>query len=98
MLWQFLQSAFRQGTDTNALVDRGLALRTQGRLNDAEQVLREAVRQAPRDAVAATNLGMVLLEQNQAQQGVDFLQQALECDPRCAAAHHNLANVLRAMG
>ena len=96
MLWKFLRSALNPGPQS--LVERGLALRRQGRLPDAEQVLREAVQKFPGDAVAATNLGIVLLEQDKAQQGIDLLQQALDSDPRCAPAHHNFANMLRASG
>jgi predicted O-linked N-acetylglucosamine transferase (SPINDLY family) len=96
MLWKLLRSAFTPGA--HPLVARGLALRREGRLSDAEQILREAVQKFPRDALASTNLAIVLLEQDKPQQGIDFLQQALESDPHCAAAHHNFANMLRAMG
>ena len=96
MLWKFLRSALSPGP--RSLIQRGLALRSEGRLPDAERVLREALRRFPRDAVAATNLGIVLLEQDKAQQGIDYLQQALEWDPRCAPAHHNFANMLRVSG
>jgi len=98
MLWKLLRSAFRPRADADTLVSRSLALRKEGRLRDAEQVLREAVTEFPRDAVAATNLAVVLLEQDQAGQGAALLQQALEYDPRCAPAHYNLANLLRASG
>ncbi len=96
MLWKLLRSALNPGP--RSLIQRGLALRSAGRLPDAERVLREAVQKFPGDAVAATNLGIVLLEQDRAQQGIDYLQQALEWDPRCAAAHHNFANMLRVSG
>ncbi len=96
MLWKLLRSAL--GPGPKRLVNRGLGLRKQGRLPEAEKVLRLAVEKFPRSAVAATNLGIVLLEQDQGQQGVDFLQRALQLDQRCAPAHFNLANVLRSQG
>ena len=97
MLWKLLREAVQRRA-AGRLVSRGLALRRQGRLPDAEQVLRRAVAKFPQDAIAATNLAIVLLEQDQGQQGVALLQQALASDPQCGAAHYNLANILRASG
>src|SRR5471032_781892 len=98
MLWNLLRSAFRPRAQVKSFVDRSLALRKEGRLRDAEQLLQEAAVQFPRDAVVATNLGIVLLEQDQGEHGVAWLQRALESDPRCAPAHYNLANIMRASG
>ena len=98
MLWKILRAAFQRRAQAQPLIDQGLALRQQGRLRDAEQLLRVAAAQFPRDALVATNLAVVLLEQDQAQQGVEWLQRALESDPHCAPAHYNLANVMRASG
>ena len=98
MLWKLLREAVQRHPSIGTLVSRGLALRQQGRLLDAEQALRHAVEKFPRDAAAATNLAIVLLEQNKGQQGVALLQQALTCDPQCGAAHYNLANILRSSG
>ncbi len=82
----------------NPFVTRSLSLRKEGRLRDAEQLLREAAVQFPRDAIVATNLGVVLLEQDRGEEGVAWLQRALEFDPGCAPAHYNLANIMRASG
>jgi protein O-GlcNAc transferase len=98
MLWRFLRSAFRPRAQVNQLVVCSLSLRKEGRLRDAEQLLRDAAVQFPRDAIVATNLGVVLLEQDQGEHGVAWLQRALKFDPRCAPAHYNLANVMRASG
>jgi predicted O-linked N-acetylglucosamine transferase (SPINDLY family) len=98
MLRNLLRSAFRPRAQVNTFVNRSLALRKEGRLRDAEQVLREAAAKFPRDAIVATNLGVVLLEQDQASHGVEWLQRALKFDPRCAPAHYNLANIMRASG
>ncbi len=98
MLWNLLRSAFQRHARPNQFITRSLDLRKEGRLRDAEQVLRDAAAQFPRDAVVATNLGVVLLEQEQGEQGVAWLRRALDFDPRCAPAHYNLANVMRASG
>ncbi len=98
MLLKLLRSVFRPRPRVDPLVNRGLALRKEGRWREAEQVLREAVTKFPRDAVAATNLAIVLLDQDQAAQGASWLLRALEHDPRFAPAHYNLANLHRSSG
>ncbi len=98
MLWKFLRAAFGPRARPDESINRSLILRREGRLREAEQLLRAAAAQFPRDAVVPTNLGILLLEQNQPEQGVGWLQRALEIDPRAAAAHYNLANVMRAAG
>ncbi len=98
MLRNFLRSAFRPRAKADTFVSRSLALRREGRLRDAEQLLRETADRFPRDAVVATNLGIVLLEQDHGEDGVAWLQRALELDPGFAAAHYNLANIMRASG
>jgi predicted O-linked N-acetylglucosamine transferase (SPINDLY family) len=98
MLLKLLRSVFRPRAQANSFVTRSLALRREGRLRDAEQLLRTASAQFPGDAIVATNLGIVLLEQDQGGQGVACLERALEIDPHCAPAHYNLANIMRASG
>lgn len=95
MLRRLLRSAFAGGAGVQAQVERALALRSAGRLADAERELRAAVARDPGHAVAATNLGVVLLEQDRGPEGAECLMQALRADPACAAAHYNLANLLR---
>jgi predicted O-linked N-acetylglucosamine transferase (SPINDLY family) len=98
MLLKLLRAVFRRRAQPKPLIDRSLALRRDGRLRDAELVLRDAAAQFPRDPLVATNLAVVLLEQDQPREGVEWLQRALEFDPSCAPAHYNLANVMRASG
>ena len=98
MLWKLLRAACQRRASAQPLIDRSLALRREGRLRDAELVLRDAAAQFPRDALVATNLAVVLLEQDHATQGVEWLQRALEFDSQYAPAHYNLANVMRASG
>jgi protein O-GlcNAc transferase len=98
MLRNLLRSAFGPRAKADTLVSSSLELRRQGRLREAEQLLREAAQQFPHDPVVATNLGIVLLEQDQGEAGVLSLQRALEIDPRYAPAHYNLANIMRVSG
>jgi predicted O-linked N-acetylglucosamine transferase (SPINDLY family) len=98
MLRNLLRSAFGPRANADTLVDRSLALRRDGRLRDAERLLREAAQKFPSDPIVATNLGIVLLEQDQGQEGVASLERALEIDSRYAPAHYNLANIMRASG
>ncbi|MEO7726465.1 MAG: tetratricopeptide repeat protein [Burkholderiales bacterium] len=98
MLWKVLRAAFGPRARPDESINRSLALRREGRLREAEQLLRVTAAQFPRDAVIATNLGIVLLEQDQGEQGVAWLQRAIEFEPRCAPAHYNLANIMRASG
>lgn len=98
MLLKLLRSALRPGAPADIFVNRSLALRKEGRLRDAEQLLQDAAGKFPDDAVIATNLGVILLEQDRADEGVPWLQRALDRDPNCAPAHFNLANILRGSG
>ena len=98
MLRKLLQSVFRRRARPATFVNRSLLLRKQGRLSDAEHMLRDAAAQFPRDATIATNLGVVLLEQDRGEHGVAWLERALDFDPRCAPAHYNLANIMRESG
>ena len=98
MLMRLLRSALQSRASSSSLVARALELRRQGRLAEAEQTLRAALKEDPRDAGTATNLAVALLEQDRADEAVKLLQHAIACDARCAAAHFNYANVLRASG
>src|SRR5258706_479150 len=98
MLRNLLRSAFGPRAQPDTFVSSSLALRREGRLREAEQLLREAAHQFPRDPAVATNLGIVLLEQDKGEEGVMSLQRALAIDPRYAPAHYNLANIMRVSG
>ena len=98
MLLKLLRSALRPRSSAAGLVKRALDLRDHGRLAEAEDTLRSAVKERPYDAVAATNLALVLLEQERGPEAVGLLEHAIACDPQCAAAHFNYGNVLRVLG
>ncbi len=98
MLLKFLRAAMRPGANSRSAINRALALRREGRLAEATQILREAAVEFPQDALTATNIGVFLLEQDQGPEGVRWLERALELDPACAPAHYNLANIMRGSG
>ena len=96
MLLKLLRSLLQPGPAR--LNQRGLDCRRQGDLRGAEALLREAVRQFPKDAATAVNLALVLLEQNRGEAGAAELERALVLEPENGAAHYNLANLLRNVG
>src|SRR3954464_2099239 len=98
MLLKFLRAAMRPRANPASAINRALALRREGRLSEATQMLREAAAQFPQDALIATNVGVFLLEQDQGPEGVRWLERALEFDSVCAPAHYNLANIMRGSG
>lgn len=98
MLWRMLKLALRPAPTAERLVQQALDLRDAGLQQEAEAVLRRAVRDHPDDAAAATNLAVQLLEQDRGAEAVRLLERALQLDPRCAPAHYNYAHVLRFNG
>jgi len=85
---QLMEAAPQLG---GAALDLGILLRTQARLEDAEQALAEALRREPGNAAALTALGLVQRERGQFAAAADSYAQALEADPGHAPAHRNLA-------
>ena len=65
-----------------------------GSLGEAEEVLRQAVTLAPRDAGAWTDLGVVLVRRGQTRSGIDAFERSVALDSNNAAAHRNLAVAL----
>lgn len=71
----------------------GVALRLQGRLDEALSHCREAVRLAPDMAEARNNLGSMLTEQGNLEEAIDSLRDAIRLKPDFANAHSNLGVV-----
>jgi tetratricopeptide (TPR) repeat protein len=77
--------AMRKGSESlpeDPRVDYGAFLFRQGRTDEALQLLREAVRAAPRSARAQAELGRVLLHTGKPDAAVECLEKAIELDPR----------------
>ncbi len=67
-----------------------VALKEEGKVDEAIAHFREALRIRPRYAQAAKNLGGELLTLNRIDEGVKYLQVALDVDPRYAEAHSDM--------
>jgi len=76
----------------------GLALQGEGRLDDAAEQYREAIRIRPAYPEALYNLGNVLAAQGRPAEAEAEYERALALDDRFAAVHNNLGNVLVMQG
>ena len=68
-----------------------------GRLDEAERLLRKAVRAAPEDAEALHLLGIVLLQAGQAAKAVGFFDRALRGGAPVSQLYNNHATALNAL-
>ena len=76
----------------------GLALREQGRPAAAEQVLRDALSQQPKQPALLLELGSVLEDLGRRQEAIATLEHAVRTQPGYVLAHFNLGNMLREAG
>jgi len=79
-------------SDWFAAMQSGQALFASGRLEQAENEFRRAIRLCPQRMEAWANLGAVLLEQNSLQEATQVLQHARILSPGLAVVHFNLAH------
>jgi tetratricopeptide (TPR) repeat protein len=79
----------------DALNERGDALFDQGRIADAIDCYRQALRSAPDHAEANNNLGIALAQQGQIAEAIACFRQALRANPNYANALNNLGNALK---
>lgn len=77
---------------------QGLALQQRGRLVEAAQAYREAIKLKRRFAEAMTNLGNVLKDQGQWDEALDEYKRALKIYPRHAIVLNNVGHVLAHLG
>jgi tetratricopeptide (TPR) repeat protein len=87
-------SSEQSGQDATRLIDQGLALEAQGRLNEARQCYLEAIRLAPNPARAHLNHGNILLLQGDLNGALDAFSTALKYKPDYAGAYYNIGNAL----
>ena len=78
-----------------AHVNLGVALKDQGRLDNALACFRRALELKPDYVEAHGNLGSALEEMGDFQGAEDSFRAALRHDSRSAFAHHKLAELLR---
>jgi len=77
-----------------ALNNLGCLLRTLGRSEEAERVLRRGLEVDGRHAALYDNLGNVLKDAGELDEAIDCFRKALDIDPGNAATHSNLAYTL----
>ena len=80
------------------LLDFGVVLIEQDRLEDAEKNLREAIGYGPRLPQAHFQLGRVLDKQNREQEAVDEFQHAADLDESYPDPHYQLGRIYRRLG
>lgn len=72
----------------------GLVRYQQGRLSEAEPLIREAIRHEGREALFHFNLGKLLADKGDLRSACAAYRAALQINPSMAAAHANLASAL----
>ncbi len=76
----------------------GVVIGHQGRVEEAIEQYREAIRIKPDHEKANNNLGNALVNLGKRDEAVDYFNKALRKNPDYADAHNNLANVLWELG
>jgi tetratricopeptide (TPR) repeat protein len=69
-----------------------------GRLEQAERLYREALRECEPDATLFFNFGVLLEDTRRHEEAIEAYQQAIGMDPDLADAHFNLARLYEALG
>jgi DNA-binding transcriptional MerR regulator len=81
-----------------ARINLGRLLHEAGRLEEAQRVYGEAVRECEPDPTLFFNLGVVLEDASRNEEAVAAYQQALAEDPDFGDAHYNLARLYESLG
>ena len=79
------------------LIQQAVTLHQQGRLADAEQLYRDALRTMPQDFSALHMLGILKLQQGHAEEALRLIGAAIEIDQNSTAAHSNRGLALVAL-
>jgi tetratricopeptide (TPR) repeat protein len=94
-----LRTAIRLRPDSAYAHDwLGVALRHQGKLDEAVAECREAIRLEPRNPYAHSNLGVVLQGQGKRDDAITEHRTAIRLKPDYALAHYNLGIALKDQG
>ncbi|HVQ35327.1 MAG TPA: tetratricopeptide repeat protein [Candidatus Bathyarchaeia archaeon] len=86
------------GERGRSFVNLGIALATEGKLDQAVAAYRRGIEDAPDDPLAYANLGAALAAQGRTQDAGDALVTALRLDPAMPEAHRSLAMLLAQRG
>jgi tetratricopeptide (TPR) repeat protein len=81
-----------------ARINLGRLLHEAGRLEDAQRVYREALRECEPDPTLHFNLGVLLEDSSRHAEAIEAYLQALTHDPDFADAHYNLARLYETLG
>jgi len=81
-------------TDESALLERALQLLELGRLDRAEQLLREVVGLDPQNALGYSLLALVLFDLDREREAEERAREAIALDPELPIAHGALARAL----
>jgi DNA-binding transcriptional MerR regulator len=81
-----------------ARINLGRLLHEAGRLDEAQRVYREALRESEPDPTLLFNLGVLLEDSSRNEEAIEAYQQVLGEDPDFADAHYNLARLYEAVG
>ncbi len=81
-----------------ARINLGRLLHEAGRLEDAQRVYREALRECEPDPTLYFNLGVLLEDSARNEEAIEAYLQALTEDPDFADAHYNLARLYETLG
>ncbi|HLZ96417.1 MAG TPA: tetratricopeptide repeat protein [Steroidobacteraceae bacterium] len=84
--------------DAETLVQRGMTLHHEGRLDEARYLYRQALDREPRHFDAWHWLGVIAFQTNQPKLAVEILGKALVVNPQSAAARNHHGNALLALG
>jgi protein O-GlcNAc transferase len=87
------ESLQQQVSTANAKYKDGQARLEAGKPGEAEPLLREAIRLAPRYGPALHSLGVLLLDRGSLRNAEEFLKRAIEVNPINASSWFNLARV-----
>jgi len=87
----YAQAIAADPTFLDARVNLGRLLHEAGRLANAEQVYRDAVKACGSDPVLLYNLGVLLEDMDRRVEAMDMYEAALSADPDLADGHYNLA-------
>jgi tetratricopeptide (TPR) repeat protein len=74
--------------------EQAIALHQQGKLADAERIIREVLRQQPNHSGALHLLGVIALQTRHAERAVELIGKAIGVNANVAAAHYNLGKAL----
>jgi serine/threonine-protein kinase len=95
----FYRAALAARPDTPAvLVNLGIALQAQKKLDEACDCFRQAIALDPTEAMYHTNLGLVLAGKGHVDEAIACYRKALALDPKDFKAHTGLGNALRNKG